>query len=404
MSGLLESIILGGAKGYAQGTVDNIEQQKKADAEKEKLANEVAVKEASAQKMLGIELGMRDDYAQRVAERTQKKDIADAATIRSAAEQALASKSMGGLLAGAGTGAKVTAEDLQALKDNPDALKRYRLEAKGLLNNSRQDMAEEEATQAQNIGRFDIATKKEAVATGERADARLEQTAKQAQMNFDKTFAMQSAQFAKADKAADIKGKEDAVKSVVETVKSIKGELTDLLAQKNDPMTDKSAVPAIDAQIKGLRDSLSNANKWMIEKAGITPDAKPVVPISDAAKAIIAAQDAGKNVKQTSAKASTEDNKPNGVATSPSFSFASSPDSSMQHSGQQGNVGSIKQYPQAEIDATLSNAREIVKKYGLNSRPNAIGQVPESEKLVLQKAALFGADFLPSRLERMLQW
>ena len=86
-----------------------------------------------------MEMEMRDEYAQRVAERTRNQNAADLKAIDEAAQAKLASRAMGGL-GEAGAGAELTAEDVQTLRDNPEAVAAYRKAgATGLLNYSRED-------------------------------------------------------------------------------------------------------------------------------------------------------------------------------------------------------------------------------------------------------------------------
>lgn len=161
--GLLLEAFAGGLAAGAQSMGDNIHEQIR--AERQQAIDEARMKfadELSAKREIANEQRKRD---------TNTKDLA---SIRDMSDRRMATDSLKGL-GDAGVGGSVDAETLAALRANPEALAAYRKAgATGLLNNSRQQIAETDAESALSIGRTDYADKYENVAKGERNDAKLD--------------------------------------------------------------------------------------------------------------------------------------------------------------------------------------------------------------------------------------
>lgn len=147
--GLLSGALSGlgdAAQGIAQGWIRN-EQELDLAKEREKIAlsREAAV------------LNLRDAYQQKAEARSRQQFIDDNNRVSGIADANLASSAMAGL-GEAGAGAKLRPEDVQALRDNPQAVEAYRQAgAKGLLDATPAQVASARSSAAMATGNTTLA-------------------------------------------------------------------------------------------------------------------------------------------------------------------------------------------------------------------------------------------------------
>lgn len=145
MGDLAEGLLagfLGGVQGGAKSAADSIQSQQDQEA---KVSLQQQFLDMQAEKELAVA------EAKRASERKQLSD--DAKVIDDKAQSKLASDAMAGI-GDVGVGAKLSAEDVQALRDNPEALASYRNSgANGLLNYSREEELSAEIDASKGVNR-----------------------------------------------------------------------------------------------------------------------------------------------------------------------------------------------------------------------------------------------------------
>lgn len=266
-------------------------------------------KEFSAQRLMMMELEMKDQFDQRKVEQTKQRNIADYKKIDEIATINLANKSMAGM-GEAGTGVNLRPEDIQTLRDNPEAVAAYRAAgAKGLLNASRQEEAETKSSAALSVGNTTFADKYEAQAKGERDDTRIankekkdeqynNQHLKLLEKQIDQASANALSQSRRDDNAenkARMAALGDAAKSGLERMKEIDIQLKQSAAALDDKdKLSPARVEVLRAESESLGQQIKSINSRQIYY-GQTGKPDMPEPAKNSPEAIKALQDALKS-------------------------------------------------------------------------------------------------------------